>query len=101
MTGRKKRCLTIRDNETEGDLAAWKRAGSGDNAEQLARLTRNLRKVRSCELTPRQAEVIHLYYDMGINIPEIARREGVCTSTVSRILSRGRKRLRHYLQYSL
>lgn len=100
MAGKARPSLTIRDNEFLGDMAAWRRENSSDNSEQLTRVMRNLRLVRSQELTQRQEEMVHLYYDMGLNIPEIARREGVCTSTVSRTLNRAKERLRRYLQYS-
>ncbi len=89
-----------RDNEFLGDLAAWERENSEDNSDQLARLRRNMRKVRETELTPRQAEMIHLYYDLGLSIPRIAREKGLNKSTVSRTLARGRERLKRYLQYS-
>ena len=100
MAGKARPSLTIRDNEFLGDMAAWQRENSSDNSEQLTRVMRNLRLVRSQELTQRQEEMVHLYYDMGLNIPEIARQQGVCTSTVSRTLARARERLRRYLQYS-
>ena len=84
--------IVRRDNEFMGDLAAWERENGEDNSEQLERLRRNLRRVRSAELTGRQAEMIHLYYDLGLRITK---------STVSRTLARGRERLKRYLQYSL
>ena len=59
------RALTRRDNEFMGDLAAWERENGEDNSEQLERLRRNLRRVRRAELTPRQAQLLHLYYDLG------------------------------------
>lgn len=95
-----KKALTLRDNEFWGDLAAWERANSEDNSEQLARLRRNLRRVRETELTPRQAEMLRLYYDLGMSIPQIAREKGLHKSSVSRTLKRGRERLKRYLQYS-
>ena len=49
----------------------------------------------------RQAEMIHLYYDLGLSMPQIAARLGITKSTVSRTLARGRERLKRYLQYSL
>lgn len=94
------RALTRRDNEFLGDLAAWERENSEDNSEQLSRLRRNLRRVREAELTDKQAEMIHLYYDLGMSIPQIARERGLNKSSVSRTLARGRERLKRYLQYS-
>lgn len=89
-----------RDNGFLGDLAAWERENSEDNSEQLARLRRNMRRVREQELTPRQEEMLHLYYDLGMSIPRIAQEKGLNKSTVSRTLARGRERLKRYLQYS-
>lgn len=95
-----RKALTRRDNEFLGDMAAWERTNGEDNSEQLARLRRNLRRVRESELTERQAEMIHLYYDLGMSIPQIAQEQGVNKSSVSRTLKRGRERLKRYLQYS-
>ena len=99
-TNAPKKALTLRDNEIWGDLAAWERDNSEDNEEQLERLRRNLKRVRDVELTERQAEMIHLYYDLGMSIPQIAREQGLHKSSVSRTLKRGRERLKRYLQYS-
>ena len=71
-----KKAIPSRDNEFLGDLTAWERSHSEDNSEQLERLRRNLRRVRSAELTGRQAEMIHLYYDLGLSMPQIAARLG-------------------------
>ena len=99
-TNAPKKALTLRDNEIWGDLAAWERDNSEDNGEQLDRLRRNMRRVRETELTDKQAEMIHLYYDLGMSIPQIAREQGLHKSSVSRTLKRGRERLKKYLQYS-
>ena len=57
--------LTIRDNEFIGDMAAWRTAHSEDNSEQLERLRRSLRSARNAELTPRQQQMLRMYYDEG------------------------------------
>ena len=88
------------DGELWGELAAWERENSEDNSEQLSRLRRNMRRVREQELTPRQNEMLHLYYDLGMSIPRIAQEKGLNKSTVSRTLARGREKLKRYLQYS-
>lgn len=92
--------ISRRDNEFWGDVAAWEQENSEDNSEQLARLRRNMRRVRERELTPRQQEMLHLYYDLGMSIPQIAREKELNKSTVSRTLARGREKLKRYLQYS-
>ncbi len=98
--GKRSASISRRDNEFWGDMAAWQMENSEDNNEQLSRLRRNMRRVRQQELTPRQAEMLHLYYDLGLSIPQIAEEKGLNKSTVSRTLARGRERLKRYLQYS-
>ncbi len=89
-----------RGKEFLADLAAWNRSHGEDNSEQLQRLRRNLRRARQAELTARQAEMLHLYYDLGLTMTQVARELGVNKSSVSRTIARGRERLRRCLQYS-
>ena len=93
--------FTSRSSEWGGDLTVWLREQAGDNQEQLHRLRQNLDRARERDLTPRQREVMTLYYDQGVNIPQIARRLEVNPSTVSRTIRRGRERLYRCLRYSL
>lgn len=51
------------------------------------------------ELTPRQYELMVLYYVEQRGMYDIARDTGVTVSTVSRTLSRARRRLRKALRY--
>jgi len=102
MSPRKKPApfLTFRNNEFSGDMAAWAAENCEDNEEQLARLYKNLRLVRQFELTERQQQIMQMYYDERQTITAIARELHIQPSTVSRILSRGRERLKRYLRYS-
>ena len=84
-----------------GDMTVWLRANAGDNGEQMPRLRRNLRRAREEELTERQREMVGLYYDQGMTMPQIAERLGVSRSTVSRTLRRARDRLYRFLRYTL
>lgn len=90
-----------RASEWIGDLAVWTRQNAGDNSERLERLRRNLRQAREQELTPRQRQMLELYYDRGLNIPQIAGELGLNRSTVSRTLRRARERLYRCLRYAL
>lgn len=90
-----------RASEWIGDLTVWQRQNAETNDEQLARLRRNLRKARVQELTPRQQEVLALYYDQGMKMVEIARELGIDPSTVSRTLRRAKTRLYRCLRYGL
>ena len=84
-----------------GDLPAWLMEHSETNDEQMERLRRNLKRVRERELTARQRQVLALYYDRKMNIPQIAGELGVNRSTISRTIRRAKKRIHRYLQYSL
>ena len=84
-----------------GDFPAWLREHAGTNDEQIERLRRNLQQVREQELTLRQQQVVTLYYDRKMNVPQIARELGVNQSTISRTIRRAQERLYHYLQDSL
>lgn len=90
-----------RASEWIGDMAVWNLQNSPDNSEQLSRLRRGLRRAREQELTPRQREMVTLYYDRGMTTLEIAAELGVNRSTVSRTLRRARNRLYRCLRYAL
>ena len=90
-----------RASEWIGDLTVWTRQNAGDNSERLERLRRNLRQARERELTPRQRQMLELYYDQGMTIPQIAGALGVNPSTVSRTLRRAKDRLYRCLRYAL
>jgi RNA polymerase sigma factor (sigma-70 family) len=90
-----------RSSEWIGDMTVWLRENGEDNSESLERLRRNLRKAREQELTPRQRQVLTLYYDQGWNMTTIAGHLGLNRSTVSRTLARAKRRLYHCLRYGL
>lgn len=90
-----------RASEWIGDLTVWNRQNAEDNSERLARLRRGLRQAREQELTPRQRQMLELYFDQGMTIPRIAEELGVNRSTVSRTLRRAKDRLYRYLRYAL
>ncbi|MEY8387851.1 sigma-70 family RNA polymerase sigma factor [Oscillospiraceae bacterium 38-13] len=92
---------STRASEWIGDLTVWNRQHAADNSEQLDRLRRNLRRAREQELTPRQRQMMELYFEQGLTMPQIAARLGITTSTVSRTLRRARDRLRRCLRYAL
>lgn len=93
--------FNTRASEWQGDLTVWLRESAGDNSERLERLRRNLRRAREEELTPRQRELLELYFDQGMTIPQIARRLSLNRSTVSRTIRRAKERLYRCLRYTL
>lgn len=57
-----------RSSEWLGDMTVWLRDNANTNSELLTRLRQNLRRARQQELTPRQQQVLTLYYDQGMNM---------------------------------
>mgnify|MGYP003178721498 CR=1 FL=1 len=49
-------------------LHLWQREESGDNSLQHQRLLQNLTKAVEAELTPRQKEMLYLYYYEKLNM---------------------------------
>ena len=95
------RNVDIRGGQWLADMTIWLQNNACDNSELLTRLHRNLRLAREQELTPRQREVLALYYDRGLKMSQIARKLGINRSTVSRTIGRAKQRLYRYLQYTL
>lgn len=98
MRGRE---LDSRSSEWVGDMTVWLRDNANDNSEILQRLRQGLRRARQQELTPRQQQLLDLYYDQGLTMPQIARQLGVNVSTVSRTIQRAKRRLYRCLRYAL
>jgi len=90
-----------RSSEWIGDMVVWLQENAEDNQAQLNHLRRCLHLARQQELTLRQQQVLSLYYDQGMNIPQIALKLGVNRSTVSRTIQRAKERLYRCLRYCL
>ena len=82
-------------------LQLWQQGQQEDNRQQIRRLLVNLPLAVEEELTPRQRQMLTLYYDQGMNIPQIAVLLGLNRSTVSRTLRRARERLYRHVRYGL
>ena len=87
--------------ERLSSLALWRRETAGDNTDQIQRIRRCLRQARATALTPRQQQMLTLYYDRGLTMVQIAEILGVCPSTVCRTLQRAHRRLQAALRYTL
>ena len=95
------RTFDTRSSEWLCDMTVWLRDNANTNSELLTRLRQNLRRARQQELTPRQQQVLTLYYDQGMNMTQIAQTLGVNCSTVSRTIRRAKQRLYRCLRYCL
>ncbi|NCB51073.1 MAG: sigma-70 family RNA polymerase sigma factor [Clostridia bacterium] len=84
-----------RDQEYQALRQFLRLADSSDSesmAQKIAGAVEN-------ELTPRQRELVHLYYIDQMTMYDIAIKSGVSVSTVSRTLKRARERLKKFLRY--
>jgi len=80
-------------------MAVYAREMAPDNSEQLGRLKRNLILALQEDVTPRQRQLLLLYYRDGLNMREIGEKLSIDKSTVSRTIKRGEARLRRCLRY--
>ena len=92
---------TAYDIMDRAGLERWLRETAGDNSQRRERLKRNLRRAMKRELTPRQQEIMALYFLENRPMTEIGAMLGINQATVSRGLRGGQERLRHFLEYSL
>ena len=91
----------MRNNEVYGDMTAWIAAHAGDNEGDHKRLERNQRLSREADHTPRLRVLPLLRFEVHLTVTEIAAAIGRDKSTVSRTLSRARRRLYKCLRYGL
>lgn len=84
------------------DMAVYSRAMSEENTNSgdITKLKRNLVKALKSDVTPRQREMLLLYYGKGLNMRQIGEMLGVDKSTVSRTVKRGECRLKRCLKYT-
>ncbi len=83
------------------DMAVYSRAMSeqNTNSADITRLKKNLIRALKSDVTPRQREMLELYYGRGLNMRQIGELLGVDKSTVSRTVKRGELRLKRCLRY--
>ena len=81
------------------DMAVYARAMASDNSAQMSRVKRNLLRALREDVTPRQREMLLLYYGEQLNMRQIGTRLGVDKSTVARTIKRGERRLQRCLRY--
>ena len=88
-----------RPRKASAEMALYARQMAATNSAEHSRLKRNLLKAIREELTPRQREVLTLYYAGNKSINEIAQLLDVFPSTAYRTLKRAEKRLFRCLRY--
>ena len=81
------------------EMARWTALLGKDNSRELNCLRGKLSRALAEEVTPRQRQVLDLYYQEEMNLEQIGLRLGVGKSAVSRTLRRGENRLRRCLRY--
>ena len=72
-----------------------------DNTELRSKLKVVLKKALHKELTPRQLEILNLYFEKDLKQKEIALLLGIDKSAVSRHLSKAKQKLNRFLEYNI
>ena len=85
----------MRDREYQALRQFIRLAHSSDSESMAGKVAEAVEN----ELTPRQRELVKLYYIDQMTMYDIASLTGVSVSTVSRTLKRARERLRKFLRY--
>ena len=96
------RRLTFSDSfsgEADREIRAILKEDSGDSEELTGKLKRTMLKVIKNELTPRQKEIIMLYYFKDMDIVHIAGLLEITPQAVSSVMKRARLKIYRYLQY--
>ena len=88
-----------RIRQTTPEVAAYARSIAANNSAEHDRLRRNLHRAIREELSPRQREVLTMYYVRNLTLTEIAGELHLNPSTVCRTLHRGEAHLRRCLRY--
>ena len=83
-----------------GDMQAYFNAMAETNDSQMDQLRNQLSQALREDVTPRQRQVLYLYYVRQLNMRQIGELLLVDCSTVSRTIRRGEDRLRRCLRYS-
>lgn len=78
----------------------WLQLDSGSNTEELNEVKKNVVKAINLLLTKKQKEYVVDYYVNGLNMKDIAEKNGVDKSCVSRTIKRARSRMKLMLSFS-
>lgn len=81
------------------DFQMYNNLMAEDNENQVNRLKKNLATALCQDVTPRQRDMLYLYYNENCTMTQVAERLGVSKSTVSRTIKRGEARLARCLRY--
>ena len=81
------------------DMAVYSLQISQDNSQEVSQLKKNLIRAIQQDVTPRQRQLLLLYYGQGMNTREIGALLGLHPSSVSRTIQRGEQRLQRCLRY--
>lgn len=88
-----------RGTRNAADMAAYSQQISPDNTREVSQLKKNLIRAIQQDVTPRQRQLLLLYYGQGMNTREIGDLLGLHPSSVSRTIQRGEQRLQRCLRY--
>jgi RNA polymerase sigma factor (sigma-70 family) len=86
------------DGQRREEYGIYKRRLGATNRRQMALMKSELRRCLKEKLTPRQRQVIIMYYYENMTMETIAHELGVNVSTVCRTIHRGRGRIERHIR---
>lgn len=81
-------------------LRMYEEQNAQDNREKLNRIGRLIQPAMESELNEKQRDIMMKYYFNGMTMQEISDVYGINRSTVSRYLTRARRKLERVLRYT-
>lgn len=89
----------MRDVLVEDWYGSFEMDAGGDNAHRLDAARQTVSRIIAKELTPRQREMLLLYFGEQYSMSQIAEQLQVNKSTVSRTIARGKRRVAAWMRY--
>lgn len=80
-------------------LSISSQCNNSDNSADFKKLKQNLIKIIQNELTPRQRQIINLYYFHNLTTSEIAKLLNINKSTVSKTKKLAIQKIKRFLKY--
>ena len=81
-------------------LQLWQKDQQDGNSRRRERLQKNLVYMLENEMTPRQKQMLEMFFFQQMRVTDIAAKTGLSKSSVSRTLKRSLHKIYHFLQYT-
>ncbi len=80
-------------------LSNYHKSNFSEKDVKYKKMVSSLRNIIQGELTPKQRMCVLLYYGEKMNMREISIKLGICVSSVSRHIKKGKQRIKKTMEY--